>query len=104
MSRDTARRGRTAEERDAALAWLEAAARDPHQVARVQASRRPARTSIRRARRARPGRPSTTTARDGPTPTPATGPAGAARRSRRSTRSGASSSAFCIAARSSTTC
>jgi hypothetical protein len=39
---ETARRGSTAEERAAAGAWLEAAARDDHQVARAPAARRPA--------------------------------------------------------------
>ena len=36
---ETASRGSTAEEREAAVAWLEAG-RDEHQVARAQASRR----------------------------------------------------------------
>ena len=37
---ETARRGSTVEERAAALAWLQTAARDEHQVAGVQALRR----------------------------------------------------------------
>jgi hypothetical protein len=89
---ETARRGSTAEEREAAGAGLEAAARDARQAARVPASRRPA------ARR--PGtvrRPSCNGApRNGAaTPTVPHAP----RRSPRSMPSGASSSAYCIAAR-----
>ena len=37
---ETASRGSTAEEREAAVAWLEHVARDEHQAARVQALRR----------------------------------------------------------------
>jgi hypothetical protein len=39
---EDASRGSTVQEREAALAWLEHAARDEHQVARVQAARPPA--------------------------------------------------------------
>jgi hypothetical protein len=39
---ETASRGSTAEEREAAVAWLEDAARDEHQVEQAQAARRPA--------------------------------------------------------------
>ena len=42
MPVEDASRGSTVQEREAALAWLEHAARDEHQVARVQAARRPA--------------------------------------------------------------
>ena len=42
MPVEDASRGSTVQEREAALAWLEHAARDEHQVARVQAGRQPA--------------------------------------------------------------
>ena len=54
----------TAQEREAAVAWLEAAARDEHQVARLQATRQPA---VRRPRAVR--RP---TRNDAATPTTVT--------------------------------
>jgi hypothetical protein len=80
---ETASRGSTVEERAAAVAWLQAAARDEHQLEVKRAVAKPqGSTAASRTPRVLARRP---------------------HRSPRSTPSGASSSAFCIAARSSTT-
>jgi hypothetical protein len=69
-------RGSTAEERDAAVAWLEEAARSEHQIAVKPPAATPP-DAVKRTRRVRARRPHHTSApRNGPaTPTPITPPA-----------------------------